>query len=167
MNRYIYFENSYWSIAVLQRFVTFYYTAKYDPMDCSPPGSSVNGISQSRILEWVAIPSPGDLQNQGSNLHLLHWQADSLPLSHQGSPGEYKPHFESFWWLRKSLMLKIFLKSYSITRASTHPTEMKTFCKGRQHNSKLQIISTYYFSNNIKHIMRNSQVRHHTHLDDY
>ena len=28
-----------------------------DPMDCSPPGSSVHGISQARILEWVAVPS--------------------------------------------------------------------------------------------------------------
>ena len=28
----------------------------YNPMDCSPPGSSVHGISQARILEWVAIP---------------------------------------------------------------------------------------------------------------
>ena len=26
-----------------------------DPMNCSPPGSSVHGILQSRILEWVAI----------------------------------------------------------------------------------------------------------------
>ena len=26
-----------------------------DPMDCSPPGSSVHGICQARILEWVAI----------------------------------------------------------------------------------------------------------------
>ena len=26
-----------------------------DPMDCSPPGSSVHGIPQARILEWVAI----------------------------------------------------------------------------------------------------------------
>ena len=26
-----------------------------DPMDCSPPGFSVHGISQARILEWVAI----------------------------------------------------------------------------------------------------------------
>ena len=26
-----------------------------DPMDCSPPGSSVQGILQARILEWVAI----------------------------------------------------------------------------------------------------------------
>ena len=28
-----------------------------DPMDCSPPGSSVQGILQARILEWVAISS--------------------------------------------------------------------------------------------------------------
>ena len=28
-----------------------------DPMDCSLPGSSVNGILQARILEWVAMPS--------------------------------------------------------------------------------------------------------------
>ena len=27
----------------------------YDPMDCGPPGSSVHGILQARILEWVAI----------------------------------------------------------------------------------------------------------------
>ena len=27
-----------------------------DPMDCSPPGSSVYGISQARMLEWVVIP---------------------------------------------------------------------------------------------------------------
>ena len=27
-----------------------------DPMSCSPPGSSVHGIAQARILEWVAIP---------------------------------------------------------------------------------------------------------------
>ena len=28
-----------------------------DLMDCSPPGSSVHGILQARILEWVAMPS--------------------------------------------------------------------------------------------------------------
>ncbi|XP_065763454.1 inorganic pyrophosphatase 2, mitochondrial isoform X3 [Muntiacus reevesi] len=31
--------------------------------DCSPPGSSVHGISQARILEWVVIHPPGDLPN--------------------------------------------------------------------------------------------------------
>ena len=30
-----------------------------DPMDCSPPGSSVHEILQTRILEWVAVPSSG------------------------------------------------------------------------------------------------------------
>ena len=34
-------------------------------MDCRPPGSSVHGISQARILAWVAISFPGDLLNLG------------------------------------------------------------------------------------------------------
>ena len=29
--------------------------ALYNPMDCSPPGSSIHGILQARLLEWVAI----------------------------------------------------------------------------------------------------------------
>ena len=34
-------------------------------MDCSPPGSSVHGLSQARILEWAAISSYRDLPNPG------------------------------------------------------------------------------------------------------
>ena len=37
------------------------------PVDCSPPGSSVRGILQARILEWVAFPPPGEVI-----LHLIH-----------------------------------------------------------------------------------------------
>ena len=33
------------------------YLTLSDPMDCSPPGSSVHGILRERILEWVAISS--------------------------------------------------------------------------------------------------------------
>ena len=48
----------------------------FDPMDCSPPGSSVHGILQARTLEWVAISySRGIFPTQGSNpclLYLLH-----------------------------------------------------------------------------------------------
>ena len=36
-----------------------------DPMDCSLPGSFVHGIFQARILEWLAIFSPGDLPHPG------------------------------------------------------------------------------------------------------
>ena len=41
-------------------------------MDYSPPGSSVHGILQARILEWVAMPSSkGIFPTQGSNLCLM------------------------------------------------------------------------------------------------
>ena len=36
-----------------------------DPMDHSLPGSSVQGILQAGVLEWVVIPPPGDLPNPG------------------------------------------------------------------------------------------------------
>ena len=36
-----------------------------DPMDYSPQGSSVHGILQARVLEWVALPLPGDLPDPG------------------------------------------------------------------------------------------------------
>ena len=45
-------------------------------MDCGPPGSSVHGISQLRMLEWVAISF-----SRGSSRprhQIVHWQADSL-----------------------------------------------------------------------------------------
>ena len=48
-----------------------------DPMDYSPPGSSVDGILQARILEWVAVPSPGHLPNLGTEPRSPTLQADS------------------------------------------------------------------------------------------
>ena len=54
------------------------------------PDSSVHGILQARILEWIAISySRGIFLTQGLNsclLCFLDWQVDSLPLSHLGSP---------------------------------------------------------------------------------
>ena len=57
--------------------------ALLDRMDHSPPASSVHGILQARILEWVAIPSSRGLNP--SPLSLLHWQVGSLPPTHLGS----------------------------------------------------------------------------------
>ena len=34
-------------------------------MDCGPPGSSIHGILQARISEWLPFPSPGDLTDPG------------------------------------------------------------------------------------------------------
>ena len=57
-------------------------------MDRSLPGSSVHGLSQARMLEWVAFPSQGDLPNLGTEpvSPVSPALADSLPLSHQESP---------------------------------------------------------------------------------
>ena len=58
-----------------------------NPVDCSQPGSSVHGILQAWILEWVAISfSRGSSLTQGSNPCFLPCQVDSLPLCHLGSP---------------------------------------------------------------------------------
>ena len=44
--------NLFWSVLVTQSCPTL-----CNPLDCSPPGSSVRGLLQARILEWVAMPS--------------------------------------------------------------------------------------------------------------
>ena len=56
-------------------------------MDCSPPGSSVHGILQAKILEWVAIPfSRGFFPTQGWSSSLLYCRQIIHHLSHLGSP---------------------------------------------------------------------------------
>ena len=50
-----------------------------NPMDCSPPGSSIHGILKARILEWIAVLFSQDLPNPGIELRSPALQADSLP----------------------------------------------------------------------------------------
>ena len=81
-----------------------------DPVDCSPPVSSVHGILQARILEWVAMDHrilqntntgvgchfllQGIVLTQGSNLGLLHCrQSLDYLLSHQGLQ-----YWSAEWW---------------------------------------------------------------------
>ena len=57
-----------------------------NPTDCSLPGSSVHGILQAQILEWVDIPFlQGIFPTQGLNPGLLHSRQTLYHLSHQGS----------------------------------------------------------------------------------
>ena len=69
-------------------------------LDCSPPGSSVHGVFQVRILEWVPFPPPRDLPTQRSNPHLLcllPWEAGA-----QAPPG--KPQIKQCQYLKFSEM---------------------------------------------------------------
>ena len=49
-----------------------------DSVDCSPPGSSAQGVLKARIMEWVAMPSSRDLPDPGIKLHSPALEADSL-----------------------------------------------------------------------------------------
>ena len=63
-----------------------------DPTDCSPPSSSVHGIFQARVLEWVATSHSRVFSTQGLNLRLLsllHRQVKFSPLHHVRSPNCY------------------------------------------------------------------------------
>ena len=55
-----------------------------DPMDCNPPGSSVHGISQARILEWVALSSArgSSWSRNQTYITYLALQVDYLPLNY-------------------------------------------------------------------------------------
>ena len=55
-------------------------------LDCSQPGSSVHGILQARILEWVACPPSVDLSDPGIKPGSPAFQADSLLSEPPGKP---------------------------------------------------------------------------------
>ena len=57
-----------------------------NPMDYSLPGSSVHGILQARILEWVAISFSGDLTDPGIEPESPALQEDFLPTEPLGKP---------------------------------------------------------------------------------
>ena len=97
-------------------------------MDCSLPGSSVHGISRSRMLEWVAISfSRGPSQTRESNLCLLHWQVDSFPLSNQRNlihTGLSSVQLLSHVWLFATPWITVSQASLSITNSQSPPKPM-------------------------------------------
>ena len=57
-----------------------------NPMDCSLPGSSIHGISQARVLEWVALSfSRGSSRPRDQTRIYLHCRQILYHLSHQGN----------------------------------------------------------------------------------
>ena len=71
-------------------------TTPCNPMDCSSPGSSVHGVLQARILEWVVMAFSRDLPNPGIEPRSPTLQADSLPIEPPGKPSQ-SPLFSYHW----------------------------------------------------------------------
>ena len=90
-----------------------------------PPGSSLHGILQARLLEWIAMPSSGESSCPMDRICVSCSsciEADSLPLCHQGStisgihqgkseiPGRGKiPHWVLWKWKKERITWQSFL----------------------------------------------------------
>ena len=80
-----------------------------DPMDCSPPGSSVHGILQARILEWVAMPS-----SRGSS----YSEIEPMTLRSPALAGEFfttSDTWELQCYLHYNIQFRCSVVSYSAT----------------------------------------------------
>ena len=64
----------------------------WDPRDCSPSGSSVHGILQTRILEWVAMPSFRGSSQSRDRTHISYVSCTGRQAHehHQGSHNKLK-----------------------------------------------------------------------------
>ena len=97
-----------------------------NPINCSPPCSSVLGTSQARYWNELPFPSPGIFLTQGLSPCLLHCQADSLPLSHQRKslmtiPVVILPYKK--WGIRNVFF---FLRATEKIQKSTHSRSFPT-----------------------------------------
>ena len=71
-----------------------------DPVDRSPPGSSVHGVLQARILEWVVMPS-----SRGSS-----WLRDQTRIPYVSSVGRWILYHRATW---KAVIAKTVLKRWT------------------------------------------------------
>ena len=73
-----------WQIHVLKYpvlcLVAQSYLTLYNLMDCSPSGSSVHGVSQARILEWVAMPSSRGSSQPRDQTQVSHIEGRFIPV---------------------------------------------------------------------------------------
>ena len=111
-----------------------------NPIYCSLPGSSVHGIFQARILEWVAMPSPRDLPDPGIELASLMSPSTVgrfLPLAPPGNPIKSS----SF---HQTASLKVQKGKWLIISLISFP-----FLLFKNHNNSQDLLGSYTISGTI------------------
>ena len=123
----------------LKMFVFQSFPTLWDPMHCSPPGSSVHGILQAKILEWVChVLLQGIFPTLGSNPALLHCRQILFCLSHQGSlkNGEAWKEKVGWSWIRTAGYQYIRVQKKKITKKLQNSiyseAEKVVFCRSFQ-----------------------------------
>ena len=120
----------------------------------SLPGPLSMGWSWQEYWSRLPFPLPGIFLTQGSNLHLLHWQVNSLPRHHLGSSLVAAPGLSS---CTESLLVAHGLSRLSTCRSLTSPTLdwIHILCTGRwilNHRSLRKVTSMTLLT---KHIISN------------
>ena len=90
-------------------------------MDYSPPGSSVGGILQARILEWVAVPFSRGSSWPRDQTRSPALQVNSLHLSRQGSPTYHNNQPVASGWLHLTELelQRVLERSLALIKSST------------------------------------------------
>ena len=95
-----------------------------DPVDCSPPGSSVHGILQARILEWVAISFPRVSSQPRDKPRSPALQADALtsePLGECLKWGPFFPRWDLLGWVCRRLQVAMISAEKPLMYHPGHP----------------------------------------------
>ena len=102
---------------------------------CDPMDYTVHGILQTRILEWVAFPSTGNLPNPGIEPRSATLQVDSVPAKPQGKPKNTGVDSLSLpWkWTRVSCIAGILLTNWAMREGNEW---MGLFCVSNLNNQK-------------------------------
>ena len=101
-----------------------------DPMDCSPPDSSILGVLQARVLEWVAVPSSRGSSQHRDGTHLSYVscigrQVFFLPLAPPGKP-KIVLRARNFWD-REEGQGEVCVGSKEIVKGALHQHSLRTF----------------------------------------
>ena len=95
-------------------------------MDCSLPGSSVYGILQTKILEWVALLCPGDHPNPGDELlHLPTLAGLKTQHSENQDHGMWSHHFMANRWGNNGNSLRLCFWALKSLQMVTAPMKLK------------------------------------------
>ena len=73
-------------------------------MDCSPPGSSIHGLSRQEYWSGLPFPSPGDLPDPGIKPRSPPLQVDSLLSESQGSYINYSRHKNKYYIIHYNII---------------------------------------------------------------
>ena len=96
----------------------------YNPMDFSPPGSSVHGISQARILKWVAISFYRESFPPKDQTWSPALRADSLPSEPTGKPRIFTYDTIKDIWESKYQRSKLWPTKVHLVKAMVFPVVM-------------------------------------------